>query len=452
MQGKSINGYTLQKLLGEGGMAEVWYAENKIHKKAAVKFLKKKFCDDENVVTRFRNEAEVMVGLNHPNIRQVYDYDELDGRPAIIMEYLEGNDLKARMKRGERFGEQQLEKWWNQMADALNYTHKKGVVHRDIKPSNIFIDTEGNVRLMDFGIAKVKESISSTQTGAAMGTLLYMSPEQIDDVKRVDYRTDVYSLAVTFVHLLTGKAPYDATTTSDYQIRKSIVENPLDLSALPRAWRSFLEPYLAKGREQRPVLRHVGFDDGRQKDDDETFYDSGKKEQKETSAGNDGTKPKPGENEKPKNRKGLWIGLGAAAAVVVAICLIPSGGNSQEKNLKQIDSYCTKADNTLSRNDLEAQNVKWNDYTNTVDSLVVAYQMLEAAERLAADLPDTEKITRQAIIMKKKKAISDHVQAVYQQEKDNYNATTDASEQTSGQSRMSQLDKYYDRTGVQKNK
>ena len=248
MQGKIISGYTILSRIGEGGMAEVWYAENKIHKKAAVKFLKKKFCDDENVVTRFRNEAEVMVGLNHPNIRQVYDYDELDGRPAIIMEYLEGDDLKARMKRGERFGEQQLEKWWNQMADALNYTHKKGVVHRDIKPSNIFIDTEGNVRLMDFGIAKVKEAASGTKTGSTLGTLMYMSPEQVKDPKRVDYRSDIYSLAVTFVHLLTGKVPYDTTNSSDFEIQLSIVQEPLDLSALPRAWRSFLEPYLAKGR------------------------------------------------------------------------------------------------------------------------------------------------------------------------------------------------------------
>ena len=258
MQGKSINGYTLKHLLGKGGMAEVWYAENKIGKKAAVKILLPKFCDDENVVNRFVNEAKVMVELNHPNIRQVYDYDKVGGRPAIVMEYLEGNDMNARMKAGEHFSEQRLEKWWNQMVAALNYTHAKGVVHRDIKPSNIFIDMEDNVRLLDFGIAKIKEAASSTQTGSTLGTLIYMSPEQIKDPKRVDYRTDLYSLAVTFVHLLTGKAPYDTTTTSDFDIQLAIVQEPLDLSKLPSSWRNFLAPYLSKGREQRPVLKPFG--------------------------------------------------------------------------------------------------------------------------------------------------------------------------------------------------
>ena len=95
MQGKTINGYTLKTPLGTGGMAEVWYAENRIGKKAAVKLLLPKLCADESIVARFQNEAKVMVQLEHPNIRQVYDYDELDGRPCIIMEYLEGDDLKA---------------------------------------------------------------------------------------------------------------------------------------------------------------------------------------------------------------------------------------------------------------------------------------------------------------------------------------------------------------------
>ena len=154
MQGKSISGYTLQRHLGTGGMAEVWYAENKIGKKAAVKLLLPKLCQDENVVSRFLTEAKVMVALDHPNIRQVYDYGDIDGRPAIVMEYLEGDDLKARLKRGQRFTEGELERWWNQLADALNYTHQQGIVHRDIKPGNIFVDKKGDIKLLDFGIAQ----------------------------------------------------------------------------------------------------------------------------------------------------------------------------------------------------------------------------------------------------------------------------------------------------------
>ena len=255
MQGKTINGFTLQHPLGTGGMAEVWYAENKIGKKAAVKILLPKLCQDENVVSRFLTEAKVMVDLNHPNIRQVYDYGDIDGRPAIVMEYLEGDDLKAWMKQGQRFADEELIRWWNQLVDVLNYTHQKGIVHRDIKPGNIFIDNECNIKLLDFGIAKIRESISSTQTGQKLGTLMYMSPEQVKDSKHIYYHTDAYSLAVTFAHLLSGKKPYDSDTSSDFEISEQIVYKPLDLSEIPASWRSFLSPYLNKVPEKRPELK-----------------------------------------------------------------------------------------------------------------------------------------------------------------------------------------------------
>ena len=255
MLNKTINGYTIKRKLGEGGMAEVWYAENRIGKPAAVKILHPDLALNSSIVERFINEAKVMVKLDHPNIRQVYDYDEIEGRPCIIMEYLEGDDLKARLVKGDRFSDDRLQKWWDQLTDALNYTHQQGVIHRDIKPSNIFIDKHGNVKLLDFGIAKIEENSGHTQTGVAMGTRIYMSPEQVRDPKRVKAATDSYSLAVTFVHLLTGKAPYDTTTSSDFDIQTAIVTEPLDLRALPIVWRNFLQPYLEKKPEERPELR-----------------------------------------------------------------------------------------------------------------------------------------------------------------------------------------------------
>lgn len=255
MINKTISGYSIKSKIGEGGMAEVYYAENNLGKKAAVKVLKPRLCEDINVVKRFENEAKVMVKLEHPNITQVLDYGTIDGRPCIVMAYLEGDDLKNRLKKGERFSDKQLQKWWNQLVDALNHTHQQSIVHRDIKPSNIFIDKSGNVKLMDFGIAKIKDAISITSSGTQIGTLLYMSPEQVLDSKHIDYRTDLYSLAITFVHLFTRKAPYDTTTTNDYMIRKGIVEKPVDLSKLPENWRIFIEPYLAKDPKDRPQLR-----------------------------------------------------------------------------------------------------------------------------------------------------------------------------------------------------
>lgn len=353
MQNMKVYGYTLLHQLGVGGMAEVWYAENEIGKKAAVKILLPRFCADEAIVARFQNEAKVMVKLDHPNIRQAYDYTTIDGRPCMVMEYLEGDDLSSRMKHGERFTDEQLKKWWNQITDALNYTHAEGVVHRDLKPSNIFVDKKGNVKLLDFGIAKIKESISMTQTGSMMGTLMYMSPEQVMDTKHIDAATDRYSLAVTFVHLLTGKAPYDTTTTNDFEIRENIVRHELDLKSIPADWQKLLQPYLSKDPKERPAL--TGFSASNKGatvqptmpvhntvDAEETFVGSAN-----TSMPDEGTvvetpqepvqqkeTPEKAVSPTPKKKIGLIIGIAVGAGallltglVVLLVVLLGDGGN-----------------------------------------------------------------------------------------------------------------------------
>ena len=318
MQGKTIIiGFTLQRLIGKGGMAEVWLAENDLHKRVAVKILNADLSLNQIVRDRFRREAEIMAQLEHPNIRSAISHEKIDERPAIVMEYLEGSDLKTLMNKGQQFTQEEMVKWWNQLVDALNYAHQHElkVVHRDIKPSNIFLEKkegnlekkEGNVKLLDFGIAKIKEDIHLTTTGRAMGTLMYMSPEQADNAKDVTPASDAYSLAVTFVHLLTGRAPFDSTA-SDRAILNAIAEQPLDLTGVPAQWQGFLAPYLAKKPEDRPALRHFGA--AQPLDNDETTVDVGQKTETPT--------PKPN----PKPKKLLWIALGIAAAAFLLVTLL----------------------------------------------------------------------------------------------------------------------------------
>lgn len=308
-----INGFELKSLIGKGGMAEVWYAENNIGKKAAVKILLPKYCRDETVIARFQKEAKIMVNLEHGNIRQVYSSGIIKDRPCIIMEYLEGNDLKSRLREGERFDDAELIKWWNQLADALNYTHQKGVIHRDIKPSNIFIDGKRNAKLIDFGIAKEEGSDSLTLTGALLGTILYMSPEQIRGTnKNIDYRTDLYSLAVTFVHLITGNAPYDVTTNDDLAIRQSIAEKKLDLSGVPKKWRKFLAPYLEKDPQNRPALTHFKMEQ------EVLLHDDTLLGIQDSSSSNAGGERK----RKDGIKKYVKIGIIAMVAVVLMITLV----------------------------------------------------------------------------------------------------------------------------------
>ncbi len=326
MQGEIVNGFVLKRLLGEGGMAEVWYAENEIGKPAAVKILFEKLTSNAQIVERFHNEALVMVKLNHPNIRQVYSYGYLGNRHCIVMEYLEGDDLLNLMRNGRRFTQEELKRWWNQIVSALKYTHGQGVVHRDIKPSNLFLDREGNIKLLDFGIAKIMENSSLTQTGSMMGTLMYMSPEQVMDSKNIDYRTDIYSLAVTFVHLLTGKKPYDSDTTSDFQIRERIVYTPFDVSVLPKEWQGFLVPYLEKEPQKRlelknfestPLANPIVASPSNNTEGAKTTSDN-----RHRGAETQVTPVTP-QAPKRKSKAGLFIGLGVGAAVlIIALVLL----------------------------------------------------------------------------------------------------------------------------------
>ena len=221
--------YTLLREIGRGGMATVWYAENSVGRKFAIKLLKPELVAEESsVAERFRNEAQIMVRLEHPAILRVEDFYEEGAALAIIMEYLAGHDLAQHVQQHGAIPEEKAIGWFTHLLDAFSYVHQQGYFHRDVKPSNLFLTDTGAVKVMDFGIAKiVGADLSLTQTDMMMGSPLYMSPEQILSPKTVDFRTDIYSLGVTLHALLTGKRPYNDAERSMFSIQSDIVQHPL---------------------------------------------------------------------------------------------------------------------------------------------------------------------------------------------------------------------------------
>jgi serine/threonine-protein kinase len=209
----------LVEQLGVGGMGSVWVADHlALHTRVAVKFMAKELAANVDVVSRFGREAAAASQVKSPHVVQMFDHGVThDGIPFITMELLEGEDLARRARRVGRPSPPELASIVVQVGKALGKAHERGIVHRDIKPENIFLcesdDGDVFVKVLDFGIAKVNDGVStSTRTGAVMGTAYYMSPEQIVGSKGVDHRTDIWALGVVAYEMLTGVRPFDGET------------------------------------------------------------------------------------------------------------------------------------------------------------------------------------------------------------------------------------------------
>jgi len=237
-------------------MSRVYIAgHNKLDRKVAVKVLKPALTDQEHILWRFENEALAMDKLRGcPDIINVIDFHEEGNFRAIIMELLEGCTLKDLIKKGA-IHEAEVTKIFSKVLNAFSYAHERNVVHRDVKPSNIFLLNSGEIRVLDFGIAKIAnsgEESDYTATGTQMGTLIYMSPEQVLDSKHVDHRSDIYSLGVALYHCLKGLPPYNQETLSRFEIQRRIVYEPIEgIQSLTEPYRSIIEKCIAKKPENR---------------------------------------------------------------------------------------------------------------------------------------------------------------------------------------------------------
>src|ERR1039458_1577760 len=199
------------ELIGHGGMGVVYKARQpRLDRLVALKLLPQSLAADAAFAERFNREARVLARLNHPNIVTVHDFGQSGGFFYLLMEFVDGVNLRQAMQAG-RFTPQQAMMLVPKVCEALQFAHDEGILHRDIKPENILLDTKGRVKIADFGIAKLigeaRENLTLTASGQAVGTPHYMAPEQLEHPQDVDQRADIYSLGVVFYEMLTGELP-----------------------------------------------------------------------------------------------------------------------------------------------------------------------------------------------------------------------------------------------------
>jgi eukaryotic-like serine/threonine-protein kinase len=252
---KLIGKYEIRRELGRGAMGVVYEAYDTLIKRlVALKTIRAdQLTGDtsENIIARFRREAQAAGRLNHPSIVSIYDFGEDAGVSFIAMEYVKGRELKDYFQSSERFTNADVVRIMTQILSALDYAHKQGVVHRDIKPANIFLQEDGTVKVADFGIAHIETS-NMTQVGTAIGTPAYMSPEQIQGLP-IDGRSDLFSAGVILYQFLTGERPFGGSSTTT--MRKVLEEDPLPPSRfnvqVPAAMDAVVRRALAKRADDR---------------------------------------------------------------------------------------------------------------------------------------------------------------------------------------------------------
>ena len=257
--GQKLGKYDITQLIGHGGMATVYKGHQvDIDRNVAIKVLPPHPGQDAQFVERFRLEARTIARLQHPHILPLYDYGDENGVLYLVMAFIDGGSVSDRIRRGAQ-NPKEIETLLKQVAGALDYAHRQGVIHRDIKPDNILLDREGHALLADFGIVKLVEGSTSgtgsalTVTGGLVGTPAYMSPEQAQGLP-VDGRSDIYSLGVVVFELLTGKQPFTADTPM--QVVFKHVNAPIPpvrdlMPSLPAGMNDVMRRVLAKHPAER---------------------------------------------------------------------------------------------------------------------------------------------------------------------------------------------------------
>jgi non-specific serine/threonine protein kinase len=251
--GKQVHHYRIVEQIGAGGMGEVYLAEDsKLNRRVAMKFLPAHLVSNEEIRTRFVREAQTLAKVNHPNIVSIYDVSDFEGRPFYVMELVEGESLHHYAHKTPLSIDTIVE-YAIQICQGLSEAHRAGIVHRDIKSANIAVDRQGRIRLLDFGLAAVAGDDKITKTGSTLGTVAYMSPEQVSG-RGVDHRSDLFSLGVVLYELLAGTTPFKRT--NEGATLKAIMEDtPQPVTRyraeVPEQLQAIISELLEKDREIR---------------------------------------------------------------------------------------------------------------------------------------------------------------------------------------------------------
>jgi Tol biopolymer transport system component len=270
--GARLGVYEILSLIGSGGMGEVYRArDTRLNRDVAIKVLPADVAADHDRLARFEREAQVLASLNHPNIAQIHGVDDSSGTPALVMELVEGPTLADRIAKGPIPLDEALP-IAKQIAEALEAAHEQGIIHRDLKPANIKVRPDGTVKVLDFGLAKALEpvtstagnetmsptlSIHATQAGMLLGTAAYMSPEQARG-KPVDRRSDIWAFGCVFYEMLSGRRAFAGDTITD--VIAAVVNGQPEWSALPSATPTRIRALVARCLQKDPSKRlpHIG--------------------------------------------------------------------------------------------------------------------------------------------------------------------------------------------------
>lgn len=260
-EGEQVGPYLIQANIGQGGMATVYKAYHApLDRTVAIKVMHQMLLDDESFVSRFKREALIVARMTHPSIIPIYDYNEHEGQPYLVMKYVPGSTLKQRLMKKGPLPLNDILTIMNTVGSALAYAHSRGVLHRDVKPSNIVLDGD-TPYLTDFGLARIAEAGESTMsTDMVLGTPHYISPEQASGRKDIDGRADIYSLGIVLYELLVGRVPFTADTA--YAIIHDQIYTPIPRPSLinPEIPQT-VEDVLIRATEKKPDDRYTTVDE-----------------------------------------------------------------------------------------------------------------------------------------------------------------------------------------------